>query len=119
MKKLILISIIIISLTSCKHFDSPIDTPINLGIPSATTAINKITQNDNSLTIQFGTTTGSKYSLQVIGFGQTIPSIVDGFTADNSIVIKKYDLSNLSKINYDIVFIDINGHEIKIPIVVN
>ena len=64
------------------------------------------------------TTIGSKYSVQIIPFGSETPSKKEGFTATESVTKKQYDLSDLSKKYYDIVFIDISGNEIKYPILI-
>jgi len=55
---------------------------------------------------------------QIIPFGSEIPSKKEGFTATESITKKVYNLSELSKKDYDLVFIDISGKEVKYPIVI-
>jgi len=91
---------------------------IDLGTTSTSTAIKSIAQTGNIVTAEFETTIGAKYSVQIIPFGSEIPSKKEGFTATETITKKVYDLSELSKKDYDLVFIDISGKEVKYPIVI-
>ena len=103
---------------SCRKVDLPPVQVIDLGTTSTSTAIKSITQTGNIVTAEFETTIGSKYSVQIIPFGGEIPSKKEGFTATESVTKKVYDLSELSKKDYDLVFIDISGKEVKYPIVI-
>jgi hypothetical protein len=103
---------------SCTKVDLPQPQVIDLGTTSTSTAIKSITQTGNIVTAEFETTIGSKYSVQIIPFGSEIPSKKEGFTATESITKKVYNLSELSKKDYDLVFIDISGKEVKYPIVI-
>jgi hypothetical protein len=103
---------------SCKKIDLPQQPIIDLGVKSTSTAIKSISQTGNIVTAEFETTVGSKYSVQIIPFGGEIPSKKEGFTATESVTKKVYDLSDLSKKYYDIVFIDISGNETKYPILI-
>ena len=103
---------------SCRKVDLPPLQVIDLGTTSTSTAIKSITQTGNIVTAEFETTIGSKYSVQIIPFGGEIPSKKEGFTATESVTKKVYDLSELSKKDYDLVFIDISGKEVKYPIVI-
>jgi len=91
---------------------------IDLGTTSTSTAIKSIAQTGNIVTAEFETTIGAKYSVQIIPFGSEIPSKKEGFTATETVTKKVYDLSKLSKKDYDLVFIDISGKEVKYPIVI-
>ena len=110
-----LITIIAIS---CTKVDLPQPQVIDLGTKSTSTAIKSITQTGNIVTAEFETTIGSKYSVQIIPFGSETPSKKEGFTASENITKKVYDLTDLSKKDYDLVFIDISGKEVKYPIVI-
>ena len=66
----------------------------------------------------FSTTPGAKYSIQIIPFGSEIPVIKEGFTANNIESSRIFDLSNLPKKDYDLIFIDISGNEVKYPIII-
>ncbi len=103
---------------SCTKVDLPKPQVIDLGTKSTSTAIKSISQTGNIVTAEFETTIGSKYSVQIIPFGSETPSKKEGFTASENITKKVYDLTDLSKKDYDLVFIDISGKEVKYPIVI-
>ena len=103
---------------SCRKVDLPPVQVIDLGSTSTSTAIKSITQTGNIVTAEFETTVGAKYSVQIIPFGGETPSKKEGFTATEGITKKVYDLSDLTKKDYDLVFIDISGKEVKYPIVI-
>jgi hypothetical protein len=103
---------------SCTKIDIPQPQVIDLGVKSTSTTIKSISQTGNIVTAEFETTIGSKYSVQIIPFGSETPSKKEGFTATESVTKKQYDLSDLSKKYYDIVFIDISGNEVKYPILI-
>lgn len=103
---------------SCTKVDLPKPQMIDLGTESTSTAIKSITQTGKIVTAEFETTVGSKYSVQIIPFGSETPSKKEGFTATETITKKVYDLSDLTKKDYDLVFIDISGKEVKYPIVI-
>jgi hypothetical protein len=103
---------------SCKKAVLQQPQIIDLGTTSTSTAIKSIVQKGNIVTAEFETTIGAKYSVQIIPFGSEIPSKKEGFTATEDITKKVYDLSELSKKDYDLVFIDISGKEVKYPIVI-
>jgi hypothetical protein len=110
--------LITLLVVSCRKVDLPPVQVIDLGTTSTSTAIKSITQTGNIVTAEFETTVGSKYSVQIIPFGSEIPSKKEGFTATEGVTKKVYDLSELSKKDYDLVFIDISGKEVKYPIVI-
>jgi hypothetical protein len=110
--------LITLLLVSCTKVDLPQPQVIDLGTVPTSTAIKSITQTSNIITAEFETTIGSKYSVQIIPFGSETPSKKEGFTATESITKKVYDLSDLSKKDYDLVFMDISGREVKYPIVI-
>jgi hypothetical protein len=111
----VLITLLVVS---CKKIDIIQPQVIDLGNKSTSTAIKTIFQKGNIVSAEFETTIGSKYSVQIIPFGSETPSKKEGFTATESITKKVYDLSDLSKKDYDLVFIDISGKEIKYPILI-
>jgi len=91
---------------------------VNLGTTSTSTSIKSVNQTNNVVTVVFETTVGSKYSVQITPFGSETPVKKEGFTATDVTTQRVYDLSNLSKKDYDLTFIDISGKEVKHPIVV-
>ena len=116
MKKLTLIMVMF--LAACTKIDLPAPQVIDLGIQSQATGIKSIVQTNNTVTAVFETTPGSKYSVQVIPFGSEKPSFKEGFTASDATTQKIYNLSTLTKSDYDLIFIDISGNEIKYPIII-
>jgi hypothetical protein len=113
---LILVATLIVY--ACTKIDIPAPEPINMGVKSEATAIKSITQVGNVVTAEFATTVGAKYSVQVVPFGKEDPVKKEGFTATEEVTKKVYDLSSLNKQDYDFIFIDINGKEVKHPIII-
>ena len=91
---------------------------IDLGNNPMTTSINKITQNENTVSVEFNVTPGAKYSVQFVPFNSDEPVKIEGFTASSASIIKTYDLSSLRKMDYNLIFIDVKGNEVKYPILV-
>ena len=116
MKKATLIMVMF--LAACTKIDLPAPQVIDLGVQSQSTGIKSIVQVNNTVTAVFETTPGAKYSVQVIPFGSDKPSFKEGFTASEVTTQKIYNLSTLSKSDYDLIFIDINGKEVKHPIII-
>ena len=119
--KLLAVYLIIVAtlvVYACTKIDIPAPEPINLGVKSEATAIKSITQVGNTVTAEFETTVGAKYSVQVVPFGKEEPVKKEGFTATETLTKKVYDLSSLTKQDYDLIFIDINGKEVKHPIII-
>jgi len=116
MKKATLIMVMF--LAACTKI-APVPQPtIDLGVQSQATGIKSIVQTNNTVTAVFETTPGAKYSVQVIPFGSDKPAFKEGFTASDATTQKIYNLSTLTKSDYDLIFIDISGKEIKYPIVI-
>jgi hypothetical protein len=119
-KKLITILIILGFVVGCKKYEEtyPETLQINLGKTSELTAIKLVKQENNIVTAVFSTTPGAKYSIQIIPFGSETPILKEGFTANNTEASRIFDLSNLPKKDYDLIFIDISGKEVKYPIII-
>jgi hypothetical protein len=107
-----------IVLISCRKVEPVPFQVIDLGTQSTSTSIKSIVQNGNTVSAQFATTPGSKYSVQIIPFGSEEPAKKEGFTAKDTLTVKSYDLTGLAKKHYDFIFIDISGKEVKFPIVI-
>jgi hypothetical protein len=116
MKKVTLIMVMF--LAACTKIATPPTPTIDLGVVSQSTSIKAISQVNNVITAEFETTPGAKYSVQIVPFGSEEPAKKDGFTADNTITRKVYDLSSLKRMDYDLIFIDISGKEIKYPLII-
>lgn len=100
--------------TSCrKTFETP--SVIDLGVKSTSTAINKVIPalTTGNITVEFATTPGAKYSVQIVPFGSEDPSKVFGFTAENNTTVKNYNLSDLNNGDYTLILIDVKGTETK------
>ena len=111
----ILLLTVLVLFAGCRKIDVQ-PTVIDLGMKPMSTAIKQISETNNVVTAKFQTTPGAKYSVQVIPFGSDESVMTDGFTAQDSITSKVYNLKDLPKKNYDLVFMDISGKEIKYPI---
>ena len=119
-KKLIVITVILGFVFGCQKYEEvyPETPQINLGKISELTAIKLVKQDNNIVTAVFSTTPGAKYSIQIIPFGSETPIIKEGFTANNTEASRIFDLSDLPKKDYDLIFIDISGKEVKYPIII-
>jgi len=117
MKKATLIMVMFLAVACTKITPTP-QQVIDLGVQSQATGIKSIVQTNNTVTAVFETTPGSKYSVQVIPFGSDKPAFKEGFTASETTTQKIYNLSTLTKSDYDLIFIDISGKEVKFPIVI-
>lgn len=103
---------------SCRKVEPVPFQVIDLGTQSTSTSIKSIVQNGNTITAEFATTPGSKYSVQLVPFGTEEPAKKEGFTAKDTLTVKTYDLTNLPKKDYDFIFIDISGKEVKYPFII-
>jgi len=115
---LYLLLILIFVVYSCTKIELEEPTPINLGVQSTSTSIKSITQSGNIVTAEFATTVGAKYSVLIVPFGKEEPVKKEGFTATEEVTKKVFDLKQLVKQDYDLIFIDINGKEVKHPIII-
>jgi hypothetical protein len=109
---------ILLYITGCTKIEVQPPTVIDLGKKSESTAIKQISIVENIVSAKFQTTSGAKYSVQVLPFGSDEPVMKDGFTATDTITSKIYNLKGLPKQDYDVIFIDIQGKEIKYPITI-
>jgi hypothetical protein len=103
---------------SCTKIEQELPQPINLGMKSLATNIKSINVSGNIVTAEFETTVGAKYSVQIIPFGKEEPVKKEGFTATEEVTKKVINLSSLPKQDYDLIFIDVDGKEIKYPIII-
>lgn len=112
MKKILLITVIL--LASCTKVVSPPPYVIDLGRQAQTTAITKVTPivSSGNITVTMKVTNGAKYSLQVTNLLEDEIKTF-GFTADDTIYIKKLDLTSLNNGDYNLILIDISGKESK------
>jgi hypothetical protein len=113
-----LLIMLIFVIYSCTKMELEEPKPINLGVESISTNIKTINQVNNIVTVEFVTTVGAKYVVQIVPFGKEEPVKKEGFTATEEVTKKVYDLKQLAKQDYDLIFIDINGKEVKHPIII-
>jgi hypothetical protein len=118
-KTILLISILSISLISCRKHDFSQDK-IDLGNVPTSTQINKIypiISDGKSIVVDMSVTQGAKYNLQVTNLSdKSIKSY--GFTAQSENYVKNIDLSELSDGDYNLILIDIRGNMTKTPIII-
>ena len=107
-----------LTLAACTNYEQEVIAPINLGVKSTSTAIKSINQTENTVTAVLETTPGAKYSIQIIPFGSEQPVKKEGFTATESQTTKYLNLSELPKKDYDFIFIDVDGKEVKYPLTI-
>ena len=116
MKKTVLIMVMF--LAACTKIAPTPQQVIDLGAVATSTSIKSIKQIDNVVTAEFETTVGAKYSVQILPFGSEKPVKTEGFTATEVVTKKIYNLSDLAKKDYDLIFIDISGKEAKFPLII-
>ena len=115
MKKLILTTVIFLAACTKTVTTLPV---IDLGVKSTSTAITSITQENSLITVEFAVTPGAKYSVQIVPFTSLTPVFTEGFTANSNSVVKIYNLSKVPKNDYNLIFIDISGKEVKYPLII-
>ena len=75
------------------------------------------TQINNNITFKVNVTSGSKYSFQITDFkGEVIQS--QGLTADASTETVSINVNKINMGVYDLIFMDIEGNEIKQPLII-
>ena len=116
--KIIKICCALIIISGCTKTITQPPLAIDLGVKATSTSIVSVIQTNNIVTATFAVTPGSKYSVQIIPFNSSTPTIKEGFTAETTLVTKVYDLSTVKKLNYDIHLLDIQGNESKTPITI-
>lgn len=109
---MILLLIATLYLNSCRKIKQPV--VIDLGVKAESTVIKSIQPaiTSGKTTATFLVTPGSKYSIQIVDMRGEVKS-VKSFVADNELVIKELNYSELEKGDYSIVLLDINGKEQK------
>jgi hypothetical protein len=116
MKKVALIMVMF--LAACTKITPTPQQVIDLGAVATSTSIKSIKQIDNIVTAEFETTVGAKYSVQILPFGSEEPVRKEGFTATEAVTKRIYNLSDLGRKDYDLIFIDISGKEAKFPLII-
>ena len=103
---------------ACSDIEQFEPTPVNLGAAPSKTNILSVVSTGGKVTAQFAVTTGAKYSVQVYEFGQSDPTKTLPLTAEEEIVTKVYDFSDLQDGLYDLTLTDVAGVSIKKPLII-
>lgn len=106
--------LIIVTVIACTKVDIPAPQVIDLGKESTSTSIVSLSTvliNDK-VDVTMNLTPGAKYSLRLIDLNNDIKKSI-GFTADNTLVIKTLDYSDVKTGDYTLELIDISGKEYK------
>lgn len=120
MKNLLILGVLVSSLfiIGCSDVDVLTEPSINLGTVSKSTGILSINSVGGTVTVQYAVTAGAKYSVQVYKFAATEPSKTLPLTAEEQIVTKIYDFTDLEDGLYDLTLTDVSGVSVKKPLVI-
>jgi len=117
-----LLSIVLIGLifitAGCSDIEQLSSPDIKLGVAAKSTDILSVVSTGGKVTVQYAVTTGAKYSVQVYKFAAAEPVKTLPLTAEEEIVTKIYDFTDLENGLYDITLTDINGGTVKKPLVI-
>ena len=111
-KALIIIFGIILTIGSCRKTDYIPAPKIDLGKVSTTMSFTSVPTKENNYSFGVNVTPGSKYSVQITDIkGDVLYS--QGVNADEPVEIVKLDIEKISRGQYELIFIDTKGQEIK------
>jgi hypothetical protein len=114
---IVLIGLIFIT-AGCSDVEVLSAPDIKLGVTAKSTDILSVMSVGGKVTVQYAVTAGAKYSVQVYKFAATEPTKTLPLTAEEEIVTKIYDFTDLEDGLYDITLTDINGVSVKKPLVI-
>jgi hypothetical protein len=105
---------IIVTVIACTKVDVPMPQVIDLGKVSTSTAIVSLSTAliKDKVDVTMSLTPGAKYSLRLIDLNNDVKKSV-GFTADNTLVVRTLDYSDVKTGDYTLELIDISGKEYK------
>ena len=105
---------IIVTVIACTKVDVPMPQVIDLGKQSTSTAIVSLSTAliKDKVDVTMSLTPGAKYSLRLIDLNNDVKKSV-GFTADNTLVVRTLDYSDVKTGDYTLELIDISGKEYK------
>lgn len=117
-----LLSIVLIGLifitAGCSDIEVLSTPDIKLGVAAKSTDILSVVSTGGKVTVQYAVTTGAKYSVQVYKFAATEPAKTLPLTAEEEIVTKIYDFTDLENGIYDITLTDVSGNTVKKPLII-
>jgi len=105
---------IIVTVIACTKVDVPMPQVIDLGKQSTSTSIISLSTVliKDKVDVTMSLTPGAKYSLRLIDLNNDVKKSI-GFTADNTLVVKTLDYSDVKTGDYTLELIDISGKEYK------
>lgn len=118
MRQALVFILFIILTVACSDLEQFETTPINLGTTASKTQILSVTSQGVKTTVMYNLTVGAKYSVQVYEFGKTEPTKTLPLTAQEEIVTKVYDFTDLPDGIYDLTLTDVAGVSIKKPLII-
>ena len=106
--------LIIVTVIACTKVDVPMPQVIDLGKQSTSTSIISLSTMliKDKVDVTMSLTPGAKYSLRLIDLNNDVKKSV-GFTADNTLVVRTLDYSDVKTGDYTLELIDISGKEYK------
>lgn len=106
--------LIIVTVIACTKIDVPVPQVIDLGKEATSTSIVNLSTAlvSAKVDVTMNLTPGAKYSLRLIDLNGDVKKST-GFTADNTLVIKTLDYSDVKTGDYTLELIDISGKEYK------
>ncbi len=111
----ILFIFITFACSDLEQFDTP---SINLGNDAKSTQILSVISQGSKATVTYNLTVGAKYSVQIYEFAAKEPKKTLPLTAEEEIVTKVYELSDLPDGLYDLTLTDVAGVSIKKPLII-
>jgi len=116
-KKIVILLGLMLVIYSCQDLMNFEEKPINLGAIATSTQILNLVSVAGKVTATFDVTVGAKYSVQVYPFGSLEPVKSIGFTAEQPVVTRTYNFTDLPEGLYDLTLTDISGVSIKKPLI--
>lgn len=106
--------LIIVLIIACTKVDIPVPQVIDLGKQSTSTSIVSLSTVliKDKVDVTMNLTPGAKYALRLIDLNNDVKKSV-GFTADNTLVVRTLDYSDVKTGDYTLELIDISGKEYK------
>ena len=106
--------LIIVTVIACTKIDIPAPQVIDLGKQSTSTSIVSLSTVliKDKVDVTMNLTPGAKYSLRLIDLNDNVKKST-GFTADNTLVVRTLDYSDVKTGDYTLELIDISGKEYK------
>lgn len=117
MKNILILLFGLIFLNSCRN-DEDILIPIDLGKTSTSMSFQTTPSViNNRIIFSVNVTPGAKYSSQLSDIdGNVVKS--QGITASNNTESISIDINNTKVGTYDLIFIDVQGNELKYPVII-